>query len=229
MPNLTLAVLIVETLFMLVYLLFYYRLGSKIILFLKMVTSFGFVLIGFINLKEAEIPQIANTVLLGLVLGFLGDFVLGLRRVYRNRKKEFFYGGLLLFFLGHVIYMIAFFQLKSGSLLMSILLALVLLLLVYTVSVKNNIDYQQAKIPVIVYMAASTFLLALVFTSLISQYSLLKLVIFVGAFSFVFSDFFLSFLYFKKMERSNIRFLKALNIITYYLGQTLFALSILLM
>ena len=229
MPNLTLAVLIVEIVFMLVYLLFYYRLGSKTVLLLKVATSLGFVIVGFINLKEAEIPQIANTVLLGLVLGLLGDLVLGLRRVYRNRKKEFFYGGLLLFFIGHVVYMIAFFQLKSGSLLLSILMAFVLLILVYTVSVKSNIDYKQAKIPVIVYMAASTFLLALVFMSLISQYTLLKLVIFVGAFAFVFSDFLLSFLYFKKLERSKIRFIKALNIMTYYLGQTLFALSILLM
>ncbi|MGD9605396.1 MAG: lysoplasmalogenase family protein [Bacilli bacterium] len=229
MSHFAIGIMIGESIIMLFYLLFYYRWGSKTILLLKISTSFGFVLLGIINLQQANNLLFGTTVLLGLICGWLGDLALGLRNIYRSQKKEFFYAGLLLFFIGHIIYIIAFYQFRSGSLFIPIIISLVLLSIIYTISVKAKVDYKQAKIPVVAYMAISSFLLTFVLFNMLNDYAVVKLIIFLGALSFVTSDFLLNFLYFKKIERPKIRLLKAFNIVTYYLGQTLFAISIIFM
>jgi len=227
--NLAIIIIIGETILMLFYLIFYYRWGSKTVLGLKAATSLGFVVLGLLNLKQANELRAGTTVFIGLVCGFLGDIILGFRHLYRSHKRELFYGGLLLFFVGHVVYILAFLSLRSGQGFLIVLVALVLLAVVYLLSRHYHIDYGDAKNAVFAYMAVSSLLLSLVFINVISAYSKLKLLIFIGALSFVISDFLLSFIYFRKMSRPKIRLFKAVNIVSYYLGQTLFAVSICLM
>jgi uncharacterized membrane protein YhhN len=217
----------IELVFMLVYLIFYYRFGSKTILGLKMATSFCFVILGLLLLHESSNAIYATTMMLGLGCGFVGDLVLGLRRVYRNRKKEFFYAGLLLFFLGHILYITAFFHFNNVSFWSMLLVSIILTITMSVVANKTQVAYGKAIIPVTAYMLVSSFVISLALLNFFKAYSFLSLVVFIGAFSFVLSDFLLSYLYFKKMRTKTIRFFKAINIITYYLGQTLFAISVL--
>lgn len=217
----------IELVFMLVYLIFYYRFGSKTILGLKMATSFCFVILGLLLLPKSSNAIYATTMMLGLGCGFVGDLVLGLRRVYRNRKKEFFYASLLLFFLGHILYIAAFFRFNNVSFWSMLLVSIILTITMSVVANKTQVVYGKAIIPVTGYMLVSSFVISLALLNFFKAYSFLSLVVFIGAFSFVLSDFLLSYLYFKKMRTKTIRFFKAINIITYYLGQTLFAISVL--
>jgi len=228
MPALAYVLISLEAIAMLLYLILYFRAGSRVTLLLKTLTSVCFLALGVLALFYSEDAKFATTVLLGLFCGLVGDIILGLRRLYRNRKKEFFLAGLFIFFLGHVLYMIAFSKFSTLDLHVFLICAAVLTIIMIIVMDLSGVNFGSTRPAVIIYTLISALLLSVTWVNVIAAFTTVNLLLALGALLFVASDFLLSFLYFKKMNTVSMRVLKILNIAAYYAGQTLFALSVFL-
>lgn len=84
------------------YILLYYKIDAKVVFALKVVTSLGFILLGLYALKHSD-GKYPALVISGLVAGFTGDVVLGLRRIDAKRKTKYFIAGIALFFYGTLL------------------------------------------------------------------------------------------------------------------------------
>ncbi|HBP26029.1 MAG TPA: hypothetical protein DD618_03660 [Acholeplasmatales bacterium] len=228
MPALAYVLISLEAIAMILYLTFYFRAGTRITLLLKTLTSGCFLALGILALFYAADAKFAATVLLGLFCGLVGDIVLGLRRLYRNPKKEFFLSGLFMFFLGHVLYMIAFSKFSTLNIHVFLISAAVLTIFMVIIMDLSGVNFGSTRPAVIIYTLISALLLSVTVVNVIAVFTMVNLLLVLGALLFVTSDFLLSFLYFKKMNTVSMRVLKILNIAAYYAGQTLFALSIFL-
>ena len=86
--------------------------GGIIGVLIKTLASFGFVSSGVIGLVISDISTtykwVLGLIVIGLVLGMIGDIVLDLKVVYPGNDKYFLNAGMLSFFLGHVCYITAF-------------------------------------------------------------------------------------------------------------------------
>lgn len=82
-----------------------YYLAADIV---KGVASAIFVIVGFLGALQAGDTAYARIVLAGLTLGAIADVFLNLRYVFPDKKGQLvFLVGILVFFLGHVVYVIA--------------------------------------------------------------------------------------------------------------------------
>ena len=149
---------------------------------------------------------------LGLLSGVTGDAIL--------LKQEFFSIGLTSFLLGHVLYSISFLQHKPKITPVSILMFFSLSFglngyLIYSLYIHRS----AMLIPVILYIAAITFMALLAFSLFKAdkQYRLL----FIGAVLFYVSDFFLAIFHFI----NSIIWLDIIILYTYYAAQTLIIIS----
>ncbi|MCI6275342.1 MAG: lysoplasmalogenase [Clostridium sp.] len=162
--------------------------------------------------------------LLGLILGVLGDIGLGLKRVFKKTAHICFILGTIAFLLGHVAY-ISLFVMMAPITLGDVLMAAALALGFIVVGNKAHINYRYMRPIAYMYMATIAFMV-------IKAVSLLPLLgmttsnimVALGAVLFVISDMILAFLYFGGKKQT---YLKTINLITYYGGQLLIALSIL--
>ena len=162
--------------------------------------------------------------LLGLILGVLGDIGLGLKRVFKKTAHICFILGTIAFLLGHVAY-ISLFVMMAPVTLGDVLMAAALALGFIVVGNKAHINYRYMRPIAYMYMATIAFMV-------IKAVSLLPLLgmttsnvmVALGAVLFVISDMILAFLYFGGKKQT---YLKTINLITYYGGQLLIALSIL--
>ncbi|MBE5736229.1 MAG: hypothetical protein E7356_02580 [Clostridiales bacterium] len=96
--------------------------GGLLGVVLKTIASFGFVTSGIIGLIVSDATTIKGIlwgsgdyakwilglIVIGLVLGMIGDIILDLKVVYPGNDKYFLNTGMGSFFLGHVCYIIAF-------------------------------------------------------------------------------------------------------------------------
>ena len=73
---------------------------------IKGVASAFFVLLGFLGTLSGNAPEVARLILLGLVLGAVADVLLNLRYVYEGSKAQLaFLAGVLVFLAGHLAYL----------------------------------------------------------------------------------------------------------------------------
>lgn len=75
---------------------------------LKGIASLCFVIVGILGAVSSGGSQYAWTVVGGLVLGAIADVLLNLRYVFEGKKAQLaFLVGIFVFFLGHIVYVIA--------------------------------------------------------------------------------------------------------------------------
>ncbi|MDD3171813.1 MAG: lysoplasmalogenase [Bacilli bacterium] len=211
-----------------IYMYYHFRVKKEINLLLKLITSFWFVLLGIVAifLKESGNVNYCIMMFAGLISGFIGDAILGLKGVFPERKKIFFCLGLIMFFVGHVFYSRVFFEFSSYPNYIYFFIALVLTVLIIILLEITHVELGKLKFPNYAYIYISSFLLTTAILGIVNGYSIGKLIALIGVLSFVLSDFLLSYLYFKKIAFPKFKVLKYINIITYYSGQILLALSI---
>lgn len=90
--------------------------GGYIGFVLKTVASLGFVISGIIGLGLNSSSTLASTlIVVGLLMGLIGDMVLDLKVIYPNRDNVFLNMGMGAFFLGHISYIVAFGLLAGGT------------------------------------------------------------------------------------------------------------------
>lgn len=214
--------------FLLIYLISYNKADKKIVFGLKIITSSCFLTLGLFLFFKYQITEYDNPllILIALGFGFFGDIILGLRNLTTKRKKEYFIFGILLFFGGHVLYLIAIFAITTLPYYYYLMVSFAIALIVILFTKIGKLDFQNTKIINYLYLYLSSLLASVAFMNVITNYTSLTFILFGAVSLFVMSDFLLSFLYFKKMSQQTTKILKTFNIIFYYIGQTLFAISL---
>ena len=89
----------------------------KLAALLKTIAAIIFVLIGFFGYKASTNKHYTIFVLLGLVFGALGDVLHAIRFVFPKYKMAFFGVGTVLFMVGHVLYLVALVSLSPNPIL----------------------------------------------------------------------------------------------------------------
>ena len=208
--------------------------GGPIALYFKAVASLAFCAFGLYGAYKSGLNIISVFMLLGLILGMLGDIVLDLKVMYKQQEELHLNAGMLSFGVGHLMYFMALTAyLNSSSLLVQsklvsmLLIAFAIGLLLTTLIMTfaepllklkfGKFTYQTA-----LYTFALTFMTAYAFTASIFVNKLLILA--VGLLLFLLSDLVLSNQYFGGKQDNKV--LTTINHILYCLGQILIALTI---
>lgn len=209
------------------FLCFYYRLKPIQVLLFKTLTSMCFIALGIIafNLNKDAKPYF-NVMIIGLVFGLLGDVALGVKEVNIDNKAKWILLGITLFFIGHLFYIIAMSKFINNIYLYIVIsLLLILLNILFTYILKFN--FGVAKYLIYPYIIISSVILTITLINAIIDPNHFKLTVALGTIGFVGSDYVLSFLYFKDLNKHQ-KLIKRINLLLYYCGQFLLALSIFL-
>lgn len=76
-------------------------------LFMKTLASFGFVFAGILAMIYVDFQKYYAFIIVGLILGMVGDMLLDLKVIYRQDSGTYLNYGMLAFGLGHLMYFMA--------------------------------------------------------------------------------------------------------------------------
>ena len=199
----------------------------------KAVASVGFITVGVTAFVTASVPIPfgAPLIILGLVLGLIGDIVLDEKRIHSETDLEGTYltSGMLSFISGHIVYLVAICLVAVYTFGLNLLLPLLvsggigviagpLVILLSTKVMKQNFGKHK-----IIAGFYGGFLMA--FTVLALWLTILNsvfLIFFLGMLFFLISDLVLSKMYFEPGQKEN-KVLVVVNHSTYYAAQILIA------
>ncbi len=188
---------------------------------LKGSASFCFVLIGYLGHKNAG-TGFSSLIVYGLIMGMIGDILLNLRHVFPNQGQKIFLLGILIFLVGHILYLIALLPLSPNPLpwiiLGAILAAILLAYIFKTMEVKTAF-----KIFGVVYVGAVVIMAFVALGNLLALRSMDRILFAIGALAFMASDIILIFNTFGNSSKLSMRIA---NLSLYYAGQLLIALSL---
>ena len=186
---------------------------------LKGLASLCFVIIGFICNPG---NNVSNLIVTGLVIGCIADVMLNLRMVFKEKGQLIFLVGILVFLTGHIMYLAAVLPLCSYKLVCIIAgLVLTALLMVW---IFQRITAKPAfKIFGVVYIGAIMLLNCVAIGNVVAAQSPFNIVFAIGAVLFLVSDIVLILNTFGSEFKQSLR---NTNILLYYAGQLLIALSL---
>lgn len=199
---------------------------------LKGLASLMFVLLGgYLYVSSAN--SISLLILIGLILGMLGDILLNMRNLFEGAlSNKVFAVGILAFLLGHFMYIAALIKAAQVFYAMGIVIAIALAMtaIIGVITIPQlmkriTAPSQGLKMFGYVYLtvviAMFSFAAALMMKAGVISFTI---VFAIGALFFVVSDFIMIYYSFGK----KIKPLRAINLLTYYIGQILIALCIML-
>ena len=193
---------------------------------LKGVASLFFVILG--AYCYARLPSaFGRLILIGLILGMVGDVFLNLRNLYTGGKSnKVFAVGILAFLSGHFLYIAALLGRDASIVLPALLLTAVISVSAIPPLMKRInapsmglkvFGYVYLVIVIAMFSAAASLIIRGGFTALNAVFT-------VGAFLFMISDFLMIYYSFGR----KLKPLRAINLLSYYVGQLLIACTILL-
>lgn len=181
----------------------------------KAMSSICFVLLGMYLCFQQPEEGYRRYLVIGLILGAIGDVLLALLYCYPTYEKHFFLGGLSAFLFGHIAYSLA---LCHSSVLVEGLFVSIALLggatMMYLIGKK--VDFQEMRIPVILYAAVILFMELQALTWL--AHGVYGIVLNIGTICFVLSDLLLVFILF---DNKDTRHMVQANLTFYYVAQML--------
>ncbi len=193
---------------------------------LKGLASFFFVLLGLIFYVSGHNNTVATLILLGLIFGMLGDIFLNLRNLYEGAtSNKIFAVGILLFLIGHFMYIAALLVrdmmiLPWNLAVMAVLTGICVPPLMKKITAPSKglktFGYVYLTIVILMFASAATLLI-------LDGAGGFEVLFALGALLFVVSDFIMIYYSFGK----KIKPLRAVNLLTYYAGQMLIAFCIL--
>lgn len=193
---------------------------------LKGCASLFFVLLGIYCYTLNPSP-FGKLILIGLILGLIGDVFLNLRNLYEGGKSnKVFAVGILAFLSGHFLYIAALIKRFPGIVLMALVITAVISVLAIPPLMKQiSAPSKGLKIFGYVYLVIVIAMFSAALSLLIKTGAgSMNIVFTVGAFLFLISDFIMIYYSFGK----KIKPLRAINLLSYYVGQLLIALCIFL-
>ena len=193
---------------------------------LKGIASLLFVSLGAVCLVDAADFRFGWLVLVGLVLGALGDILLNMRQLAKNAGQKVFMAGIAAFFAGHLLYIAALVTRGVNTLFIGVPLCAVLSVIVLPFMLKRIEVEGRLRTFGIVYVVLVFLMAGCAAGLLILQpFNTGHLLFTIGAVLFALSDVILVFHLF---GRKKYRAFRALNLSAYYIGQILIALSIMM-
>ncbi len=214
-----------------VFILIRNKVKNEIGLVFKMLSSINFIIfaiICFILNKSSNINY-SLYIFGGLSFGFIGDFLLGVRRIAKN-KHLFLIGGLFFFLIGHFMYIGAITYLSSVNYFLLALFIFIFFGISVFIGFAFRFTFKKLKFGVVPYVFTSSLLLALSLCLLLSKFNDNKSYFFITLASllFVVSDAILCFLYFKNLDQNLKLKLNRISSYCYLTAQNIFALTIFL-
>ncbi|MDD6021100.1 MAG: lysoplasmalogenase [Acutalibacteraceae bacterium] len=203
--------------------------------FNKMTVSIFFIMTAFFGILHSmdkigdpSIIKYGLLVLIGLVFGMLGDIYLDQKWVYPNDEKKYLYAGFITFAIGHIFYITALAvkaQLKFVYVLLGACVGLLVVIVNIFIEKFTTQNFGEYRFIVMLYslLVGTTPGVALVAT-IMTHGEPAFIVFLIGAVFFLLSDIVLSPMYFSKGKNTPVNFV--INHVTYYIGQYMFALSI---
>ena len=191
---------------------------------LKGTAALVFIIIGVLSMQMASNQSFAILVVIGLLLGVIGDVLLNLRFVFEKIGQKIFLMGIAVFLGGHIMYLVALSTL-SNNLLVSLICGLfaAALLLRWIFSRIGEVP-RAFEIFGYVYIGAIVLMTAVAIGNLISNPGSTSALLYViGALFFTASDVILIFNTFGGTQKFSLR---VANLSLYYLGQLLIAVSL---
>lgn len=191
---------------------------------LKGAASLFFVLLGFVCYAANTAP-FGKLVVIGLVLGLVGDVLLNLRNVFDGRKSMLVFAlGILAFLSGHFLYIAAIIRLTDIVIWAAVLTVIISVLAIPPLMRRITAPSMGLKIFGYVYLVVVIAMFSCAAMLLVKiGASALTVLFAVGALLFMVSDFIMIYYSFGK----KIKPLRAINLLSYYVGQLLIAIAIL--
>jgi len=195
--------------------------------FLKGSASLMFVIVGVVCAQKANDFSFAKLIVIGLVLGMVGDILLNLRYLFEKIGQKIFLVGILAFLIGHVLYLCALIP-KSNSLVICLIIGAILSAITLTIVFKTIDEVKPAfKIFGVFYVGAVIIMTTIAIGNMIgSGFSMGPVIYAIGAVAFMASDIILIFNTFCGTSKFSLRLT---NLAMYYIGQTLIAMSLMWM
>ena len=196
-------------------------------LLLKALASLLFVLGGMLAFSLATRPHFARLVIVGLMLGAIGDVCLNLRFLIMDGARRVFLFGIASFLLGHIAYVLALVSCAPAALLYALpAAAVVSFFLIRFVLARIEVD-GAIKPFGIVYLCVVFLMATLALTLfLLEPQNTGRAIFAAGGVLFAASDVLLVLGQFGRREYPGFR---ALNLSLYYIGQVCICLTIALM
>lgn len=192
---------------------------------LKGIASLIFVAIGYIGFLAAGDRTFARMVFLGLIFGALGDILLNLRFVVKEKASQpVFLTGVAAFLTGHILYLVALIP-QATHVWISLLAGVVIAACILAVIFKSMELKPAFKAFGILYIGAVVLMTAVAFGNLIAEPTGSRLMYAIGALLFTVSDIVMIFNTFGKETKFSLRIT---NLSLYYVGQLLIAFSLFL-
>ncbi len=215
---------------------------SVIGVFNKNIVSLFFIATAFFGIIKAidtgntGMTKYGVIMMFGLVFGMLGDIYLDQKWVYPDDNKKYLYAGFITFLIGHIFYITAVFRKLSEFVRLKPVHFIIAAAIAVAIDIFNLIlekptkqHYGSYKLIVTVYTFFVAGTLGATATAAIFTYGTAGFVPFlifaIGAALFLLSDVILSPMYFGDGSKNTpANFI--LNHLTYYIGQYIFALTI---
>ena len=208
--------------------------------FLKNATSVFFLLTAAFGILATGNYVYGTLILVGLAFGMLGDIYLDQKWVYPNDMKQYLYAGFISFGIGHFFYIAAMVQhllklyfVNPYHLFIPLAFGIVMAVGNLLLEKPMKQDFGEYRVIVTIYcFIIATMVGCAVYGTVItavndSHYFDTFICYAIGAVSFLISDLILSPMYFAKGKNTPLNMV--LNHTTYYVGQYLIALTVLIL
>jgi len=190
----------------------------------KTITSLLFIAICISSYKIIYLnTQYFIFILLALILSLIGDVFLAFNNSSSDEVSKMFVYGLSSFSIAHIFFSIAFSTLTPVLVWHILLFILISVMSILFLNLIKGFDFKGAYKLVVTYSIIISFMFTRALSSLIHDNFWSTTLVIVGACLFLLSDLILCFIYFHKKSPS---YMTALNLLCYYVGQGLIALSL---
>ena len=200
--------------------------------FVKSLTSVFFLLTAttgaFNNTANPDVWRYAMLIVMGGVLGLMGDIYLDQKWLYPEHNEQYLYLGFTSFGIGHFFYIGAMYthaKFEIKDMLVPLAIGAVVTVVNLALEKPTKQKYGKFFAIVTVYCMILGTMLGTAFWAYIKTKQISYLVYTIGAALFLLSDVILSPMYFAIKQDKNTPFNFVLNHTTYYLGQYLIALT----
>lgn len=200
--------------------------------FVKSLTSVFFLLTAttgaFNNTANPDVWRYAMLIVMGGVLGLMGDIYLDQKWLYPEHSEQYLYLGFTSFGIGHFFYIVAMYahaKFEIKDMLVPLVIGVIVTVVNLALEKPTKQKYGKFFTIVTVYCMILGTMLGTAFWAYIKTKQVSYLVYTIGAALFLLSDVILSPMYFAIKQDKNTPVNFVLNHTTYYVGQYLIALT----
>lgn len=199
---------------------------NVVTLFLKVVASMCFVIMGFAGAYTSGNFSRTGLILIGLIFGMLGDIFLDLKYVDAKNSVAYTAAGFASFIFGHVFYITFIlddYPLEDTGVIVSLIAGLLGTIFIYVSPRIMKMDYGNFRLLSAFYAGILIFVTVYAGFKAFLKPSAFTMMFFIGLVLFLISDLILSQIYFT--EKGDTRLNSILNHSLYYAAQILIAAS----